>query len=98
MLLLADETLLHIELQSTNDRDMGLRMARTFATEAVRFVYGLRDVSEWRAEEMLASPLSGIRCRRFWAGRRIRGRLFRGCWSELWEWHRSGGRGRCGMF
>jgi hypothetical protein len=88
VLLLADETLLHIELQSSNDRDMGLRMleyyallwrryrkpvrqvvlyvgtarmrmARTFSTDAVRFVYGLRDVREWRAEELLASPLFG---------------------------------------
>lgn len=88
VLLLADGTLLHIELQSSNDRDMGLRMlecyallwrryrkpvrqvvlyvgtarmrmARTFSTEAVRFVYGLRDVREWRAEELLASPLFG---------------------------------------
>lgn len=57
LVLLLDGALLHLQLQSSNDRDMGRRMAWTFSTEAVRFVYGLRDVREWRAEELLASPL-----------------------------------------
>ena len=88
VLLLEDGTLLHIELQSTNDGDMGLRMLEYFAllwrryrkpvrqvvlyvgtprmrmsgvfeTAALRFSFTLRDVREWRAEELLASPRWG---------------------------------------
>lgn len=88
VLLLADETLLHIELQSSNDRDMGLRMLEYYAllwrryrkslrqvvvyvgtprlrmsagfeTEALRFSYSLRDIREWRAEDLLASAIFG---------------------------------------
>ena len=88
VLLLADETLLHIELQSSNDRDMGLRMLEYYVllwrryrkplrqvviyvgtprmrmlnslvSETLRFSFTVRDIREWRAEELLASPLFG---------------------------------------
>lgn len=88
VLLLEDGTLLHIELQSSNDRDMGLRMLEYFAllwrryrkpvrqvviyvgtprmrmsavfeTAAIKFSFALRDIREWRAEDLLASSILG---------------------------------------
>jgi predicted transposase YdaD len=88
VMLLANETLLHLELQSSNDRDMALRMLEYYTllwrryrkpvgqvvlyvgtprmrmvdrleSESLRYRYSLRDVREWRAEELLASSLFG---------------------------------------
>jgi predicted transposase YdaD len=44
VLLLADETLLHIELQSSNDRDMGLRMLEYYALLWRRYRKPVRQV------------------------------------------------------
>lgn len=88
VLRLVDETLLHIELQSSNDRDMPLRMLeyytllwrryrkpvrqavvyvgtprlrmeRHLESASLRFDYELRDIREWRAEDLLASSYPG---------------------------------------
>lgn len=62
---LADETRLPIELQSSNDGDLGLRMLEYYALlwrryrKPVRFSFTLRDIREWRAAELLASPVFG---------------------------------------
>lgn len=88
VLLLENGTLLHIELQSWNDKEMALRMLEYYVllwrryrkpirqvvvyvgtprmrmsdslvSEALRFSFSLRDIREWRAEDLLASPIFG---------------------------------------
>ena len=54
VLLLANGPLLHIELQSSNDRDMRLRMLDTLVSATL-----VRDIREWQAEDLLASSLFG---------------------------------------
>ena len=88
VLLLADKTLLHIELQSANDADMGLRMLEYYTllwrryrmpvrqvvlyvglpdmamkasltSDCLQFSFGLRDIREWNAQDLLKSSLPG---------------------------------------
>ncbi|MBI2685642.1 MAG: hypothetical protein HYX27_04945, partial [Acidobacteria bacterium] len=88
VLLLANETLVHIEMQSSNDGDMALRMLEyyallwrryrkpmrqvvlyvgapelrmtdSFVADSLQFSFALRDVREWRADDLLASSQLG---------------------------------------